>query len=139
MAARPPERRHLIARFFAWLEGTTDPFPPERPERPAGRFFAFMWHYSKPFAPLLAASFLLSTAVAVLEVYVFGFLGTLVDLMSKADRASFWQDNETKLVIFGALTLIGLPLLNFLAEAVENQGLRGPFAMRIRWLAHRYL
>jgi ATP-binding cassette, subfamily B, multidrug efflux pump len=129
----------LISRYFSWLESRTDPFPPIRPEKPEPRLFAFIWHYSSHFVPLLVVSFLLSTTVAVLEVYIFGFLGTLVDLLTASTPERFWAENKGQLMLFGALTLFALPLLNFLAESVENQGLRGNYAMRIRWLAHRYL
>ena len=37
------------------------------------------------------------------------------------------------------IALILLPLLNFVSEAVSHQGLRGNYAMRIRWVAHRYV
>ncbi len=47
--------------------------------------------------------------------------------------------NSTKLILMGALVLLVLPVLNFISEAISHQGLRGAFAMRIRWLAHRYV
>ena len=42
-------------------------------------------------------------------------------------------------MLMGALVLLVLPVLNFISEAISHQGLRGNFAMRIRWLAHRYV
>ncbi len=77
--------------------------------------------------------------IALIEVYLFAFIGNLVDLLSTADRATFWDDNATKLILMGALVLLVLPVLNFISEAISHQGLRGAFAMRIRWLAHRYV
>ena len=44
-----------------------------------------------------------------------------------------------ELILMGALVLLVLPILNFISEAISHQGLRGAFAMRIRWLAHRYV
>ncbi len=37
------------------------------------------------------------------------------------------------------MVLVILPVLKFWYEAVVHQGLIGNFAMRIRWLAHRYV
>ncbi len=129
----------MIDRFFTWLESLVDPFPPERPSMPPQRFLAFCWHYTRPFWPLLLVSTLLSAVIAFLEVYLFAFLGQLVDLLAAADRANFWQDHGTKLTLMGAIALLLLPFLNFLSESVSHQGLRGNYAMRIRWVAHRYV
>ncbi len=129
----------MITRFFTWLENYVDSFPMQRAEKPAPTLFAFAFHYTKPFLPLLIASILFSTVIALIEVYLFAFIGNLVDLLSAADRATFWEENSTKLILMGALVLLVLPTLNFISEAISHQGLRGAFAMRIRWLAHRYV
>jgi ATP-binding cassette subfamily B multidrug efflux pump len=129
----------LIDRFFTWLESLVDPFPPGRPQMPPRQFLGFCWHYTKPFWPLLLVSMLLSAAIALIEVYLFAFLGDLVDLLTGADRASFWQQQGSTLLLMGAIALIALPVLNFFSEAVSHQGLRGNYAMRIRWVAHRYV
>ena len=129
----------MITRFFTWLENYVDSFPMQQAEKPAPTLFAFAFHYTRPFLPLLIASILFSTVIALIEVYLFAFIGNLVDLLSAANRATFWEDNSTKLILMGALVLLVLPILNFISEAISHQGLRGAFAMRIRWLAHRYV
>jgi ATP-binding cassette subfamily B multidrug efflux pump len=125
--------------LFTWLEGRVSPFPPEAPQKPAPSVWGFIWHYTQPFVPLLGVGLLLSIIIAILEVKVFAFLGTLVDTLTTADRATFWELHKWTLLSYGALALLVLPLLSALADAVENQGLRGNYAMRIRWLAHRYM
>ena len=129
----------MITRLFNWLENYVNSFPMQQAEKPDAKLFAFAFHYTKPFLPLLAASILFSTVIALIEVYLFAFIGNLVDLLSTADRATFWEVNATKLILMGALVLLVLPSLNFISEAISHQGLRGAFAMRIRWLAHRYV
>lgn len=111
----------------------------QQAEKPAATLFAFAFHYTKPFLPLLIVSIFFSTVIALIEVYLFAFIGNLVDLLTMADRATFWENNSTKLILMGALVLLVLPILNFISEAISHQGLRGAFAMRIRWLAHRYV
>lgn len=77
--------------------------------------------------------------VAVLEVYLFSFVGNLVDWLVSSDRDNLWSDHGLALAAMGVLILIVLPLLKFIYVAVIHQGLLGNFAMRIRWQAHRYL
>jgi len=129
----------LLNRLFTWIESLVDPFPPEPPAIPPRGLLDFCWHYTRPFWPLLLAATLLSASIALLEVFLFAFLGDLVDLLAGADRANFWQIYGDRLLWMAALALLGLPLLNFVSEAVVHQGLRGNFSMRIRWMAHRYV
>jgi ATP-binding cassette subfamily B multidrug efflux pump len=129
----------MISRFFGWLENSVCSFPEAALEKPSPTLLAFTYHYTKPFLPLLAASVGFSVVIAFIEVYLFAFIGNLVDLLATADRATFWQSYGLKLVAMGALVLLVLPALNFISESISHQGLRGSFAMRIRWLAHRYV
>jgi ATP-binding cassette, subfamily B, multidrug efflux pump len=129
----------VIAAIFRWLETRTDSFPDELPERPPTTLFGFIRHYSKPFWPLLLASSLFATVVALIEVSLFAFVGKLVDWLSAANRQTFWHDHWLSLAGMGLLILVVLPVLKFWYEAVIHQGLIGNFAMRTRWQAHRYL
>ena len=82
---------------------------------------------------------MLSASIALLEVFLFAFLGDLVDLLTSANRANFWEIHGDQLLWMAAVALLVLPLLNFISEAIVHQGLRGNFSMRIRWMAHRYV
>ncbi|MDA1101755.1 MAG: ABC transporter ATP-binding protein [Proteobacteria bacterium] len=106
---------------------------------PPASLLPFIVHYARPFWPLLLASALFSTAIAVLEVTLFAFLGRLVDWLTTAERAVFWHDHSGRLLSMGVVVLVLLPALKFISEAIHNQGLLGNFAMRTRWQAHRYL
>ncbi len=129
----------MIAALFRWLEDFSGPFPPAPPNKPPVSFLGFICHYAKPFWPLLLASSSLATIIALIEVYLFSFVGNLIDLMTNANRETFWQDNGTYLLWMSTLVLVAIPLLKFYYEAVIHQGMMGNFAMRIRWEAHRYL
>ena len=129
----------MLNAFFRWFETRVDAFPPQRPDQPPGGLLHFVWHYTRPFIWLLTASVVLSAVIAFIEVYLFSFLGNLVDLLTKADRVNFWQMHGLWFALMGGLVLIVLPGLNFISETISHQGLRGSFAMRIRWGAHRYV
>ncbi len=129
----------MINRFFRWLEGYVDLFPPGVPSQPPARLLAFTWHYTRPFLSLLVASMLFSAVIASIEIYLFGYLGRLVDLLSATSRETLWADYGTEFLAMGLVALLVLPILNFISEAISHQGLRGGYAMRIRWMAHRYV
>ncbi|WP_434058487.1 ABC transporter ATP-binding protein [Coralliovum pocilloporae] len=125
--------------LYRWLESLTPSFPDARPDMPPQGFWTFIIHYARPFWPLLAVTSLLATVVGVLDVLLFSFVGDIVDWLSSSNRETFWQDHSSDLLVMGILTLIVLPVLKFIYEAILHQGLLGNFAMRIRWQAHRYL
>ncbi|MCA0434466.1 MAG: ABC transporter ATP-binding protein/permease [Proteobacteria bacterium] len=125
--------------FFKWLEGRVDSFPPIEPAMPKATVWGFILHYTRPFIPLLGVGLLLSVAIAIIEVRIFAYVGQLVDTLSGASRDTFWENHKTELLIYAGLAMLVLPLLSGLADAIENQGLRASYAMRIRWLAHRYM
>ncbi|MFO1090241.1 MAG: ABC transporter ATP-binding protein [Hyphomicrobiales bacterium] len=129
----------MIAATFRWLEKAVDPLPSALPEKPPATLVGFIFHYSKPFWPLILASSALATAVALVEVSLFAFLGHLVDWLNASDRATFWQDHWTTLAWMSFVVLIGLPFLKYWYECIVHQGLLGNFAMYTRWQAHRYV
>jgi len=129
----------MINWFFSWLERATDPLPITQPEMPPASLIPFILHDARPFWPLLLASGLFSTVIALLEVMMFAFLGRLVDWLATAERATFWADHNGELILMGVVVLVVLPALKFVYGSISHQGLLGNFAMRTRWQAHRYL
>src|SRR5207253_7252322 len=69
----------VISAIFSWLESRTDSFPPEKPAKPGSTLWGFVWHYSRPFSALILTASALAMAIAIIEVYLFAFLGRLVD------------------------------------------------------------
>jgi ATP-binding cassette subfamily B multidrug efflux pump len=129
----------MIARIFSWLETRTDSFPVDQAGMPPASFWGFILYYTRPFWPMIIASSVFAAAVALIEVSLFGFLGDLVDWLSKADRNTFWSDYGALLIGMSLVVLVVLPILKFFYEAVVHQGLLGNFTMRTRWQTHRYV
>jgi ATP-binding cassette subfamily B multidrug efflux pump len=129
----------MLTPLFKWMEQSQEVFPEELPEKPPVGFFPFVWHYTKPFKFLLGANALAAASVAIIEVWIFSFVGDLVDWLSNADRATFFQAHWVELAMMSAVVLVVYPLLMLVAEIISNQGVLGNFAMRTRWQAHRYL
>ena len=99
----------------------------------------FIIHYAWPFRRLIAFSAVLAVVVSVLEVYLFAFVGDLVDWLAVADRQTLWSLHGATLIGVGLLAALVIPILKFFYESVVHAGLLGNFAMRTRWQAHRYL
>ncbi len=125
--------------MFAWFENRVNPYPTEEPTAPPQGLVAFCWHYSRPVAFWLGLMSVLTACIGVAEVMLFRFLGSVVDWLSKADRATFLADNNTTLWAMGLFVLIIMPLLIFFQSTIIHQVLLGNYPMIGRWQMHRYL
>ena len=125
--------------LFSFFENLTKAFPNDPVEQPPTGLLAFLRFYSKGMLlPVIVVS-VLSAAIAVMEVSLFGFLGQLVDWLSSQDKATFLQQNQTELLWWGLLILIILPGVVIIQSLLVHQTLLGNYPMKIRWQAHNYL
>ena len=125
--------------MFQFFESLIKPFPPAPPKAPPKTVFAFCRHYARGTELFLIMMAILTGALAVLEVSLFGFLGQLVDWLNKHTPQNLWIEPPQNLLTMGAIVLIGLPITVLLHGLLLHQTLLGNFPMRIRWQAHRYL
>ncbi|KZX00356.1 multidrug ABC transporter ATP-binding protein [Pseudoalteromonas luteoviolacea] len=125
--------------MFKIFENFTTPFPARDAHCPPNTFFAFCQFYSRGMiVPLLIAS-TCSALLAILEVTLFGFMGTLVDWMQSMPPERLFSEKSNTLLLMAALTILGIPILVYVHSSLLNQSLLGNYPMSIRWLSHRYL
>ena len=125
--------------MFRWFETRLDPFPAAEPVEPPKTLIAFCLHYTRGSWPYIAAAALLITSIAIAEVWMFGFLGSIVDWLSVQNRETFLQTEGWKLAGMAFVVLVMLPGMAFLQSLFHQQTLMGNYPMRIRWDVHRYL
>jgi ATP-binding cassette, subfamily B, multidrug efflux pump len=125
--------------MFSWFEKLLEPFPADDPVTPPKTLVAFCMHYTKgAWGPILVMA-VLTALIAVIEVSLFGFLGNIVDWLTKQNPETFFRDEGTKLLLIGAVALILMPVVALLQSLFIHQSLLGNYPMRIRWQVHRYL
>lgn len=129
----------MIGPVFKWFEDRIDPYPQTEPQQPPKTLLGFCLHYSFGAKRWLAAMTLLGAAIAIGEVMLFGFMGSLVDWLGTADKATFLANEGWKLGLMAIVLLVVLPLLQLIDSLIIHQSLLGNFPQRIRWMAHRYL
>jgi len=125
--------------MFSFFEKIINPYPPQEPEQAPNTMWAFCRHYTQGMGKPLILMSLLTAMLAAFEVYLFGFMGQLVDWLIDKDPQTLWQDHSSILIFIGFMLLIGMPLLSLLHSLVIHQTLMGNMPMSIRWKAHRYL
>ncbi len=125
--------------MFRFFEKLTQPFPEGAPAQPPKGLWAFCRHYTRGMeAPLVVMS--ISTALlAMLEVSLFGYMGSLVDSLEGQTPATFFTEQQDTLIQMAVVVLVVMPLLTWLHANLTHQSLLGNYPMSIRWSAHRYL
>ena len=106
---------------------------------PPRSFLAFCLHYTKGSWPFLVPSAILMAAIAITEVWMFSFLGNIVDWLTAHDRETFLAQEGWKLAGMAFIVLVALPLMVWFHSLINQQTLMGNYPMRIRWQVHRYL
>jgi len=125
--------------MFKWFENLLDPFADKSLDVPPKGFWAFCWFYTKPVWPILVGVAILSGIAAVLEVFIFTFLGDLVNWLTEADPETFFSENWGKLALMALVILVVYPVFEGLWQVLFHQGLMATYPMSIRWRVHRYL
>ncbi len=125
--------------MFRFFESRIDPYPAEEPTQPPSGLMAFCWLYTRPIAGWLVLMACLSAFIAVGEVALFGFLGSIVDWLSNAERAGFLEREGQRLWLMGGFLLLVLPLAILLHSLIIHQTLLGNYPMIARWQMHRFL
>lgn len=125
--------------MFSYFERRLDPFPKTRLDAPPRGLVNFCWHFVKDARGWLALLTILTVAIAVGEVFLFAFLGDIVDWLAAAEREGFLDREGARLFAMAALTLAGLPLAAFFHSLIVHQVLLGNLPMSARWRMHRLL
>jgi ATP-binding cassette subfamily B multidrug efflux pump len=125
--------------MFRYFEARLPPFPETRLGAPPERLVAFCWHYVRDARWWLVAMALVTAAIAVGEVFLFAFLGSIVDWLANAERDGFLAREAGRLWAMGALLIVGLPLAALTQSLIQFQVLIGNLPMSARWRMHRHL
>ncbi|MBO9717253.1 MAG: ABC transporter ATP-binding protein [Pseudoxanthomonas sp.] len=125
--------------MLRWFENRLDPYPAAPTTQPPRSLYAFCRHYTRGTEPWLALMAVLTSAIAVTEVSLYAFTGSIVDRLSSHTPATFLQQEGWKFGLMALVVLVVMPALNLLSAMVIHQTLLGNFPMRIRWRVHRYL
>ena len=125
--------------MYAIFERFIKPFPPKEPTQPPGSMLAFFIHYTRGAELYLVCLSLLTGLIAVLEVSLFNFLGSLIDWFDAYGREDFLANTGWQLAGMALVVLVVLPCAVLFHSLLIHQTFLGNYPMSIRWKAHRFL
>ncbi|GLQ17977.1 ABC transporter ATP-binding protein [Maritalea porphyrae] len=128
-----------MRKIFDWFESQIEPYPSEDPTRPPNTLYAFCRHYTKGMEFWLIMLALTSALIALTEVLLFSFMGSIIDWLSQSDPKTFLANEWPSLLFMGLVVVVARPLMSAFGSLVLHQTFLGNFPMRIRWNVHNYL
>ena len=131
--------RNFVNRLFDRFEELIEPFPPADDVAPPDRALAFIRHYSRGMWPWLLTLTILTAVIAILEIWLFGFLANIVNWFGERDPGTFLMEERGSLLVMALVILIAIPVTTFLHIVLMHQTIYGNYPMAIRWRAHNFL
>ena len=98
--------------MFSYFENRINPFPEGVDTTPPKGFIAFCLHYSIGVWPWVLVMSFLGAFIAIVEVTLFGFIGSIVDWLTAANREGFLQREASNLFWMGFLLMVARSNLN---------------------------
>lgn len=125
--------------MYSFFEKRINPFPAEPSGKPPNRLLPFCWFYTKGVWPFLIVNAILVGTLSVLEIFLFSFMGNIVDWLSEADPKTFLQQESSTLWMISLIVLLIIPLVSTLHSLLHHQTIMGNFPMVVRWHGHKHL
>ncbi len=124
--------------MFRFFENLVDPYIKyEETDAPPQRLWPFLRDYAQPFTRVFWLTGILSVVVAAVEVWLLGYLGRLVNILTQGTPAQVWVQSGTELTLIAIFLLTLRPLTQALHVLLLNQTIMPNFGTLVRWRAHR--
>ncbi len=124
---------------FRWFESLIDAFKEPVDGMPPQSVWRFYLFYLRQVWPVFAAAIVVGFGVAIVEVSLFGFIGSIVDMAKGTPATDFFKLHGRELLWMGFVALFARPVLMGLHDLLVNQAIVPNLTNRIRWQNHRYV
>ena len=125
-----------VYRFFEQL---IDPLRGPPTVRPPTGSMAFFGFFLKPYRGVLLATLILAGIAAASELFVYVYLGRLVDWMTVSNPENFLRDHGLALIWMVFVIAIVRPLSMLGSRAMINLAIAPGLSNAVRWQNHRYV
>ena len=126
--------------MFRFFEGLVDPYTTyQETDTPPTRLYPFLRQYAEPFMRVFWVTGALSIAIACVEIWLLGYLGRLVDILSGGTPAEVWARSGAELILVAVFVLTLRPAVHVLQVMMLNNTILPNFATLVRWRAHKHV
>jgi len=130
---------NTIETLFRYFESLVDPLEEAPVTRPPTRTLEFFKHYLYPIRRLLIVTLSLAGIAALTELFLYVFLGELVDWMASTSPENFFQSHGLALALMVVVAAVIRPLAMLASRCLISLSLAPGVANTVRWRNHRYV
>ena len=125
--------------MYSYFEKLIDPLADAEVERPPIGTLAFFIHYLWPIRRLLLVTLFFSSVASIAELYLYAYLGRLVDWMAVTEPADFYQVHGVGLAIMLFVVLLLRPVCIVISRCLITLTLTPGITNTVRWQNHRWV
>ncbi len=126
--------------MLSWFERLIDPYKDVPIVQPPDKLGAFYWHYLRPVWWVYALIMLFGLLGSLIEVSLYAFVGTIVDLAkSAANPPEFFEQHGRTLLLMAFVAMVARPLAFGFHTLLINQTANANVMNMVRWQQHRYI
>jgi ATP-binding cassette subfamily B multidrug efflux pump len=126
--------------MFRFFERLVDPYVAYKDsDTPPKRLYPFLRDYAEPFRKVFWLTGMTSVIVAFTEIWLLGYLGRLVDILSQSSPAEVWAQHGVEFIVVAVLILTVRPAVHMLQILLLNNTILPNFGTLVRWRAHRHV
>ena len=129
-------RSFFLPRFF---ENLIDPFRPHDATMPPPTLGGFYWFYTKQVWPALLALMGIGFVVSLIEVAMFTYVGSIVDMLRTTTPSEVFSDYGPTFLWMALVIVVARPIATIIHDLLVQQTLAPSFTNLVRWQTHRYV
>ena len=134
-----PALRASVPMLYRYFEKLIDIFREAPTPAPPSTVWAFYYYYLRQVWPIFAALLVVGLIAALIEVSLFSYLSTLIDLTQGTPNTDFFRIHSNELIWMAVVALIIRPIFFGLHDLLVHQTLSPSMTSMIRWQNHRYV
>ncbi len=134
-----PALRASVPMLYRRFEQLIDIFREAPSAAPPSTVWAFYFYYLRQVWPMFAALLVTGLIAALIEVSLFSYLSTLIDLTQGTPNTEFFKVHSGELIWMAVVALIIRPVFFGLHDLLVHQTLSPSMTSMIRWQNHSYV
>ena len=125
--------------LYRRLEALVDPLDEKRTDMPPESVTGFFLFFLMPMRGLLAFTLLMAGIAAVSELFLYKFVGDIVDLMNESGPDAFLERNGALLAMMTVVVAVIRPAATIISRGLVNLSLSPGITNSVRWQNYRYV
>ncbi len=125
--------------MYTFFERLIDPLRNVSVERPPNNPYQFIWHFISPMKGVVFFTLLVTGVSTVCELYLFAYLGRIIDWMGDTERSDFLAVHGTTLLWMLFVAGILRPASMLASRSMIALALVPGITDSTRWQNHRYV